>query len=213
MPNSKPLNALIIADGDKPCHDKLKSLAKSKQVIVLDGAYEFALQSGVEIDYLLGDFDTITKAQLDHAKQSGIEVIQTPDQNHTDLDKAIYFCDENNVASIDIVAATGQRLDHTLHNIQLLTRCYRADRPLKIHTPIETLFVIKDEVIELKGKAGQPIALLGAPHAVVSTSGLKYDMRDFEMQYGEQNSTCNHFEKATVRIQTSGCSLIILENA
>lgn len=211
MPKLPLPNALIIADGDKPCHDKVLQLAQKKTIVVLDGAYQYAVDMGLKIDYLLGDFDTITADQLREAEQSGIDVINTPDQNFTDLDKAIIFLDKMGIASIDIVAATGNRLDHTLHNIQLLTRFYKTSRPITIMTDTEKVFVLKDDTITLKGKPNQGIAILGAPAATVSSSGLKYDMTNFKMAYGEQNSTCNAFEASEVWLEVEGIALVICQ--
>ena len=52
-------NWLLIADGEPLPKERLVALAANRQVIVLDGAYEYIKQIGLHVDILLGDFDSI----------------------------------------------------------------------------------------------------------------------------------------------------------
>ncbi len=78
-------------------------------VVVLDGALHRVLELGIKFDVLLGDFDrlgTDINELLRH--QQPVEVIHTPDQNKTDLDKGIEFLVKRGFHAIHIVWATGR---------------------------------------------------------------------------------------------------------
>ena len=81
--------ALIIANG-AACNNELlgQLLEWSPLVIVLDSAIERVLELGIKVDVLLGDFDRDFDAEKYKEAQYPIEIIHTPDQNKTDLEKA-----------------------------------------------------------------------------------------------------------------------------
>lgn len=88
--NQEP--ALIIANGQH-CSEALlgQLLEWSPYVIVLDGALDKVMSLGVKFDVLLGDFDRMEANQELFPNQPDIEIVHTPDQNKTDLEKALDF--------------------------------------------------------------------------------------------------------------------------
>lgn len=200
--------ALIIANGEKLSQARIKSLANDTLIVVLDGAYQYARTLDVKIDYLLGDFDSIDSTLLTEAEQlEGLEVQHFPDQNATDLDKAIRFILKRNIQKIDIACALGQRNDHSLHNTRLLSRY--AEHDLCLYTETEKLFVLKDQQQSYVLKAGDRFSLLPAPTAIVSTKGLAYDMQDYEMTYGGKDSSCNWAAAESIWVSIQGCVLVV----
>lgn len=88
--NQEP--ALIRANGQSCESDLLNQLLEwSPLVVVLDGAVNRVLDLGIKFDVLLGDFDRMENNEQHFNQQADIEVIHTPDQNKTDLEKAIEF--------------------------------------------------------------------------------------------------------------------------
>jgi thiamine pyrophosphokinase len=81
--------ALIIANGAS-CNPELlgQLLEWSPLVIVLDSAMERVMKLNIKVDVLLGDFDRDFDANYYKEKQYPIEIVHTPDQNKTDLEKA-----------------------------------------------------------------------------------------------------------------------------
>lgn len=106
-------------------------------VIVVDGALELWDKVGVRslnndsFDHLVGDFDTVSPDILDkYLGKVGVKVHRfIPEKDYTDTDiavkLAISLCKaEENSADhdeIDIIGATGSRIDHMMANIRLLT--------------------------------------------------------------------------------------------
>lgn len=62
--------------------------------------------------FITGDFDSIQSKVMDHFKQCDgkIKILHTPDQNHTDFEKALFILDEQVLNSVNI-AATNTALD------------------------------------------------------------------------------------------------------
>lgn len=111
--------ALIIANGEACGSELLEDLlAWSPFVVVLDSAIYRVNELNVKADVLLGDFDEgkIEIAQIQD-EQFPIEIVHTPDQNKTDLQKGIEFLINRGFPAVNIVWATGRRMDHTFNNI------------------------------------------------------------------------------------------------
>lgn len=116
--------ALLIANGAPCSFDLLQQLLEwSPYVLVLDGAVEKVLSLGIKIDAILGDFDSI-QLDLDQLKEDHfpLEVLERLDQNKTDLEKGIEYLIEKEFPAVNILWATGKRMDHTFANISNLIK-------------------------------------------------------------------------------------------
>ena len=110
--------ALIIANG-AACSDELlgQLLEWSPLVVVLDSAMERVVELGIKVDVLLGDFDLGFDANYYKETHYPIEIIHTPDQNKTDLEKAFDYLYARKIPAVNVVWATGKRADHTITNL------------------------------------------------------------------------------------------------
>lgn len=202
---------LLIADGEPLSAKTLQHLAQHCQVMVLDGAYEGALQAGLKIDVLLGDFDTINPFVLEKAKHS-CTVVHTPDQNKSDLDKGLEYIDTHHPSSIVIAAGAGRRLQHTLHNLTALKRHHNTARSLLLLTESERVSYHENTVLTVRGNLGDSLGILGFPRASVSTLGLQYEMQNDALQFEERSSVLNALAKKEAQIEIHGGVLVIFEN-
>jgi thiamine pyrophosphokinase len=110
--------ALIIANGAACSSELLGQLLEwSPLVVVLDSAMERVVELGIKVDVLLGDFDRGFDPNYYKETHYPIEIIHTPDQNKTDLEKAFDYLHARNIPAVNVVWATGKRADHTITNI------------------------------------------------------------------------------------------------
>ena len=110
--------ALIIANGAACCDELLGQLLEwSPLVVVLDSAMERVMELGIKVDVLLGDFDRGFDANYYKETHYPIEIIHTPDQNKTDLEKAFDYLYARKIPAVNVVWATGKRADHTITNL------------------------------------------------------------------------------------------------
>jgi len=77
---------------------------------------------GIKVDVLLGDFDRGFNPNYYKEKQFPLEIVHTPDQNKTDLEKAFDYLIERKIPAVNVVWATGKRADHTITNITNITQ-------------------------------------------------------------------------------------------
>ncbi|MBO0939642.1 thiamine diphosphokinase [Fibrella sp. HMF5335] len=204
--------ALLIANGESCGSECLGQLLEwSPFVVVLDNAIWRVMDLGIKADVLLGDFDRHLDVAAVQSAQYPIEVVHAPDQNKTDLEKGIEFLIERGFPGVNIVWATGRRMDHTLNN---LTGIVRYKDQIKI-TIIDDYSVVYPLVgrFEKWLAAGTPISLM--PVGVVEgveTEGLAYNLYNETLTLGYRTSSSN--EAATdgfVRVQAQSGDLLIME--
>ncbi len=200
--------ALIIANGSQNSLANIIRYSENRSVIALDGAYNQLSSESITIDSIIGDLDSITPEASLKAKQLGVKIIHAANQNYTDLDKAIQYLDQQHFSDIIILNATGFRMDHTLHNLQLLSRHYQPHRPIKIITKTETITLVKDNTITLTGESETGIGIIGAPKGIVSSQGLMYDMDKLTLEFGYRDSTSNCLKHQNATLTVNGQILL-----
>lgn len=204
--------ALIIANGEACSEELLGQLLEwSPFVVVLDHAIYRVLDLGIKIDVWMGDFDQDHDFEEIRARQEPLEIIATPDQEKTDLEKAIDFLIDRGFPAANIVWATGRRADHAITNITNMVR-YKERIRLVMFDDYSKIFPLSG-VFEKWYVAGTPISLIpvGVVNGIV-TSGLKYNLYNETLTIGYRTGNSN--EVATdglVRISSAEGDLLIME--
>jgi thiamine pyrophosphokinase len=187
--------ALIIANGESCSRNLLDQLLEwSPIVMVLDGAIDRVIPLGIKIDILAGDFDRNKDPREILNYQNSVEIVHTPDQNKTDLEKGIELLIERGNTFINIIWATGRRADHTINNMTLLAR-YKEKANLVIYDDYSKIFLLKKQYTKWYTK-GTPISLI--PVGIVSgisTKGLVYNLNNEELELGYRTSSSNEVEE------------------
>lgn len=202
----------IVANGTVLPKSQLIFFTKGRSVLALDGAYDTLMQAGIPVDYLLGDLDSLSSSALEHARANGVSICPRVDQSKTDLEKALIFLHELDATqTVNIICATGMRMDHTLYNIRLLSRYYDLFPDIRIHTLTETIAILVDSHQQYSVNVGDGFAVLGAPECVVTSKGLQYDMASTVLRYQGINSTSNTCVLNDISLHVSGRALVIHE--
>lgn len=187
--------ALIIANG-AACNSELlgQLLEWSPLVIVLDSAMERVVELGIKVDVLLGDFDRGFDPEIYKTSQYPIEIVHTPDQNKTDLEKAFDYLIDRKMPAVNVVWATGKRADHTITNLTSLVQ-YRNLLKIVILDDHSKIFLLPNK-FEKWYTAQTPISLI--PIGVVNgiySSNLKYELHDDTLTMGYRTGSSNSVEK------------------
>jgi len=204
--------ALIIANGAACSQELLGQLLEwSPFVVVLDSAIERVLELEIKVDVLLGDFDSGFDANYYKEIQYPLEIIHTPNQDKTDLEKAFEFLIERNFSAVNVVWATGKRADHTITNI---TSIAKFRNQLKIvlfddHSKIHLLpqkfqkWYPKNTVISL--------IPIGEVHGIHSEN-LFYPLKNDSLTIGYRTGSSNHVaEDGLITIEHSEGDLLLME--
>lgn len=204
--------ALIIANGEA-CHDDLlgQLLEWSPYVLVLDHAIYRVLDRGIKVDAWLGDFDHPHDFEEILARQQPLEIVPTPNQDKTDLEKAIDFLIGRGFPAANIVWATGRRADHSITNMTNLVR-YKNQIRLVMHDDHSRIFPLVG-TFEKWYTATTPLSLIpvGEVQGIV-TSGLKYNLNDETLTLGYRSGNSNEAaQDGFVRIMAQSGDLLIME--
>lgn len=204
--------ALIIANG-AACQPELlgQLLEWSPLVVVLDSAIERVMELDIKVDVLLGDFDRGFKPEKYQTEQFPIEIIHTPDQNKTDLEKAFDYLISRNIPAVNVVWATGRRADHTITNITNITR-YRDALKIVILDDHSKVFLLPKK-FEKWYPANTPISLIPIGHVTgIHSSNLFYPLQDDTLTIGYRSGSSNHVaQDGIVTIEHEEGDLLMME--
>ena len=204
--------ALIIANG-AACQPELlgQLLEWSPLVVVLDSAMERVMELDIKVDVLLGDFDRDFNPKKYQTEQFPIEIIHTPDQNKTDLEKAFDYLIARNIPAVNVVWATGRRADHTITNITNISR-YRDALKIVILDDHSKVFLLPKK-FEKWYPANTPISLIPIGHVTgIHSSNLFYPLQDDTLTIGYRTGSSNHVaQDGIVTIEHDEGDLLMME--
>jgi thiamine pyrophosphokinase len=204
--------ALIIANGAS-CNPELlgQLLEWSPLVIVLDNAIERVQELNIKVDVLLGDFDNDFDASSFIALQQPIEVIHTPDQNKTDLEKAFEYLIERKIPAVNVIWATGKRTDHTITNLTSIVQ-YRNNLKIVILDDHSKVFLLPRKYQKWY-VAKTNISLIPVGNVSgITTQNLKYPLQNEMLTMGYRTGSSNEvLEDGIVEITHTEGDLLLME--
>jgi len=197
------MRIVIIANGDPPTSDALAHwLREGSALICADGGARVALSHGLKPAHVIGDFDSLSEADLRTLEAGGAQLHRySPRKDETDLELALSLAArllaDDPQPEIVILGAVGGRLDHELANIMLLAMpALRGIKICLVHGRERVLLLdARDgpsEVV-LEGRAGDVVSLLpfgGDAHGI-RTSGLEYPLNDEPLLFGPARGVSN----------------------
>lgn len=203
--------ALIIANGESCSMDLLEQLLEwSPTVIVLDGALDRVMSLGVKVDVWLGDFDHAQEPRAD-LEAYPLKKVVAPDQNKTDLEKAFEYLLTEGYPAVNVVWATGLRMDHTLNNFHSLVR-YGREIKIVFFDDFSTTYLLPAH-FEKWYPAGTPLSLIPYGQANgVKSEGLAYELNHPVLKLGTQTSSSNAaLRDGIVKITYESGDLLLME--
>lgn len=183
--------ALIIANGAACSKELLGQLLEwSPLVVVLDSAIERVIELGIKVDVLLGDFDRGFDPEYYRNIQYPLEIVHTPDQDKTDLEKAIDYLIERKFPAVNVIWATGRRADHTITNITNIVR-YRDLIKIVVLDDHSKIFLLPQK-FEKWYPAGTPLSLIPIGKVKgIHSKNLKYQLNNDELTIGYRTGSSN----------------------
>lgn len=204
--------ALIIANGAECSRELMGQLLEwSPLVIALDNAMHRVAGLGIKVDVLLGDFDRGFDPEEFRDMQYPLEIVHTPDQDKTDLEKAFDYLVDRKIPAVNVIWATGRRADHTITNITNIVR-YRDKLKIVILDDHSKVFLLPSK-FEKWYPAGTPLSLI--PIGKVSgihSQNLKYRLADDELTIGYRTGSSNQaLNDGIVTIEHREGDLLLME--
>lgn len=195
--------AILFSNGELTDLRSVKKMLKSSDLLIgIDGGTSQILNLGLKPDLIIGDFDSLNTIPKD------IKIIKKPDQEQTDTEMALKYCEQQKIKEVILMGFLGRRLDHLLANIMNLTRFN-----FKITEGNQELFLLKGPTRRvLAGKFGDLISLIPllGDCQKVTTEGLKWRLRGETLQVGLGRGVSNVMlgKKAEVSLE-KGCLLVV----
>lgn len=165
---------------------------------------------------VIGDFDSARPEVLDWFRSFQTPVIHVPDQDSTDLGKAMKHL-ANELTSIEwdhmvIYGGYGGRLDQELGNLHTLhrwTHKYPSKRGILVSEGnLSEILAPGHHVIHCHPKWEAPglhcgLMVLGAPCRSITMTGLRWNLTNHPMEWGKMCSANNIIDQSLITVECS----------
>ena len=209
----------VIVSGGMLEEDFVLPILKSEEtefVIGVDKGLEFLYKHEIKPDYIVGDFDSVSRELVDYYREELNVPIRefNPVKDASDTEIALRLCLGLNRKSILILGGTGNRIDHLWANVQCLQIALQAGVDARIvdsHNQIRLL----DKGITLKREEafGPYFSLfpLEMPVDELSIRGAKYPLQNHFLKPSDSLCVSNEFAEDEVTISFVYGKVILME--
>lgn len=202
---------LIITGGEAIGKDRMTAeVDRDTFVICVDKGAETALEYGIKIDLVLGDFDSISDKAYCLISDKAIPFPKEKD--YTDTELALVEAIRRGMMHITIVNATGNRVDHMLSTFFLLYKYNEIDIRI-IGNDFEAFLAQEDFCIN--NKYGMTFSLIPMSETIndLTLEGFKYPLYDKKVNKGDSLCVSNIITDESAKIRfAKGSALIIISD-
>ena len=191
------------------------------KIVAVDKGLEYVTSLGIEVDYVVGDFDTVNKDIITNYKESNdisnrATIIEfQPEKDLTDTHIAVKLAIDKGADSIVIFGATGGRIDHLLANIALLSialdngiKAEIIDNNNKIYLIDKGIKLVRDRLF------GRYVSLLAYYYDVkgLTLKGFKYPLSNHRLLKDDSLGISNEVVEDIAYIEVGEGRLIVVES-
>jgi thiamine pyrophosphokinase len=199
---------VVVANAPFRWAPEFVALARAARYLVAaDGGANHLARIGLRPHAVVGDLDSLLPSVRAWVGEE--RVVERPDQDTTDLHKAlVYAVEELGAGALSVLAATGGRLDHALENLALLGRfCQR----VALEFVDETARIVPVvAAARFQTQPGQTISLLPLGRCEgVSTEGLHWPLDGEVLDLLERTGVSNRATAQVVQVQVERGTLLV----
>ena len=205
MPKSHPV---LIANGPIRWTEASAVLAAAaKPLLAADGGANHLGRIGLRPDAVIGDLDSISPGIRKFIGEE--RMIHRPDQDRTDLDKALeYAFDELVLARLTVFGATGGRLDHAVGNLGLLAKRALGERLVFAADDHRIVAVTGEHAFN--AEPGETWSFFTFdPEVRVTVEGVKWAIADTAIDLAGNPSISNEAASDRVRVRAEGGAVVV----
>lgn len=217
---------LMIAGGeiDIPFAEDYVETHPFDKIVCADAGLEAASALHLSVDYVMGDFDSVSGELLEKyrdkniSESRGVQFVQyPPEKDATDLHLALDWVMERQPEEIVILGATGGRLDHFLANVNILMKPMSQGIPAYIVDRHNKLYLLNHgREIRREEMHGKYISFLPLTERVrkVSLRGFRYELEGQDMMFGDSLGVSNEMAEGcqTARVDFTQGILVVVES-
>jgi thiamine pyrophosphokinase len=197
--SSSPIT--LVGGGDAGADALQEALAVGPDCIAVDGGAALALAAGVTPAAVIGDFDSVTAADL--AKIPADRRHHVTNQDNTDFEKALQRIAAPLVIGVGFL---GYRLDHQLAALHGLMTF--AAQPCLLVGDTEIVFLLPP-VMEIPAAPGEVVSLFPLAPVRGTSSGLAWPIAGLDFAPGARIGTSNVAE-GPVRLQMEAPAMLAI---
>jgi len=204
---------IIIGGGEIPDKKDVDFFIKkfiNPVIISADGGLRNAMLLKLKTDYVIGDFDSVSKYYLGKLPKETV-IVKIDRQSDTDIEKCIEFAGSRGCLEFLLIGGTGKRIDHTLGNISILLRNSESKKIMMV-TPDSVLQVIRGEAV-FSAERGERISLFSFNEKTeITTEGLRYPLNGEKLLFGKREGTSNEALGERIVIKADKGELVIVRD-
>lgn len=184
-------------------------------IIAVDRGLMAADHLKLPIDFIVGDFDSVPLDILKQYENKSVPIKTFPaEKDKTDTEIAIELAIMNNPKRIDIIGATGSRLDHVLANIHLLLLPMQLAIDAYILDSNNKIYLKKDDFTIQKDKQyGSYVSLMPFSGKVsgLTMIGFKYPLKSIMLSPGSSLCVSNEIKAEEGIVEFADGFVIVFE--
>lgn len=186
-------------------------------VIAVDGGLAYCRQMNIEPDYIIGDFDSVSKEEqqavrlLEQREPQRVKRLK-PEKDDTDMIAALRHGLECGYRNFDIYAGMGGRLEHTIANLQsLIFLKEHGARGCLLDAGL-SCFVLRNEEVDFKAGQQGYLSLfsMGERAEGVTIRGMKYPLEHAAVTNSFPIGIDNEFMGQPAKISVENGMLLII---
>jgi thiamine pyrophosphokinase len=204
---------VVITGGDAIERAHLPELPAGVRVIAADSGVDHALQLGIPVDHVVGDFDSASAESLEKAAAAGATLDRHPAaKDHTDLELALDAALALHPRHVHVLGGHGGRLDHLLANVLLLSRPGYRDMTITAQMGAARVAVVRDAAT-LHGPVGDLVTLLPVHGSAlgVTTTGLLYPLHAEDLHPGTTRGVSNELVDVPATVTVTDGVLVAIQ--
>lgn len=207
------MKIVIVSGGDSPSYELIREeLKDSSFLICADSGGECLYKYNIIPDYLMGDFDSISREALDFFSTQENCVIDTypKDKDFTDTELVLNKAVQLGANEIVFLGCTGTRIDHLMGNIGMLLRCLKLNIKAYIKDN-NNIIEIADKPIRIKKEKGTTFSVQAYCDKVkdLNIRGAKFELEHYDLTLGDPRTISNEFLNKDVDIDFKSGILLI----
>jgi thiamine pyrophosphokinase len=203
---------IVVTGGEKTRASYDKACHPADYIIGVDGGALWMMKQGLDIDFAIGDFDTIGQRGLTLLQEKGVTIRSfPPEKDMSDTALAISEAVSLGAKQITLFGGIGSRFDHSLANAQLLWFWLQRGIKITIIDSNHRIQLIQD-VVHID--SSYPfISLIPYTMSVegISLQGFRYPLKNATLQWGDSLGISNELKEKNGKITVKTGSLLVIQ--
>ncbi len=205
------MKALLFINGEPPKY--LPEIEGYDLIACTDGAFHYLKDKNFpfgKLDFVSGDFDSISDLRnvIQQTENAKPEIINTPNQDKTDFEKALEILFEKGMKNVDVFGGSGKEMDHFLGNLSVAFR-FKNQIEIKFFDDFSEYYFIHNE-LTINNIKNKMISLYPFPTAEnITTKGLNWELDNESLNMTSRIGTRNFAKEDEISIRYNSGSLLI----